>query len=59
MLGLRCYVGFSLVAVCVGFLLRWPLLLKSTGSRACKLQELQTWAQHLWFPGSTVVAPRA
>ena len=58
-LGLLCCTGFSLVAEfgdysqlqCAGFLLRWRLLLQSTGSSAHGLQELQ----HV---GSGVAAPQ-
>ena len=35
---------------CSGFSLQWLLLLQSTGSRACRLQQL-------WHVGSVVVAP--
>ena len=46
LLGLYCCAGLSPVASsegyswlwCVGFLVRWPLPLQSTGSRACRLQ---------------------
>ena len=45
-LGLLCFMGFSLVATSggysllqdVGFSLRWLLLLQSTGSEACRLR---------------------
>ena len=54
MLDLRCRVSFLLVAAskgysavwCLGFSLRWLLLLQSTGSRAL--------AQHLWCMGLVV-----
>ena len=57
-LGLRCYEGFSLVAMSggyslvalCGFSLRWLLLLWSMGSRVLGLQQL-------WCVGSVVVAP--
>ena len=59
-LHLHCCVGFSLVAAsrgysslqCTGFSSWQLLLLQTTGSRACRLQEL-------WHVGSMVAAPRA
>ena len=52
-LGLCCCRGLSLVAVsggysslqCVGFSLRWLLLLWSTGSRRAGFSICGTWAQ--------------
>ena len=44
--GSACCVGFSLTAV-GGLLIAVVLLLWSTGSRACRLQELLLWAQQL------------
>ena len=48
-LGLRCCVGFSLVATSVDFSLVWLPLLLCTGSGARGLQEL-------WCMGSVVIA---
>ena len=52
--------GLSLVVVsggysslqCVGFSLRWLLLLWSTGSRRTGFSSCSTWAQQLWCMGS-------
>ena len=41
---------------CVGFSLRWPLPLQSTGSKRVGLSSCGTWAQQLWHTGSA--APR-
>ena len=51
-LGLRCCTrtlvavsgGYSLLW-CVGFSLRWPLLLQSTGSKHAAFSSCGTWAQ--------------
>ena len=56
--------GLSLVAAsggysslwCVGFSLRWLLLLWSTGSRRVGFSSCGLWAQQLWHTG--LVAPR-
>ena len=56
--------GLSLVAAsrgysslqCVGFSLRWLLLLQSMGSRHVGFSSCGTWAQKLWHMGSVVVA---
>ena len=37
---------------CMGFSLRWPLLLRSTGSRHAGFSSCGTWAQQLWLTGS-------
>ena len=72
MLGLRCFTGFSLVAVSrgcslllwdAGFSLEWLLLLWSTGSRTGRLQQLrhmgpEVVARGLENTGSIVVAHR-
>ena len=55
--------GLSLVATvggysslqCVGFLLQWLLLLRSTGSRCIGFSSCGTWAKELWLRG--LVAP--
>ena len=47
--------GYSLL-LCVGFLLRWLLLLQSTGSRLAGFSSCGTRAQQLWRMG--FVAPR-
>ena len=57
-LGLHCYMGFSVFAMsmgysslqCTGFSPEWLLLSQSIGSRALRLQLL-------WHVGSTVAAP--
>ena len=62
MLGLRCCEGFSLLAVsmgyslvgCVGFSLRWLLLLWRTGFRHEGLSGCSTGAQQLQFLGSKI-----
>ena len=56
--------GFSLVASsggysllrCVGFSLRWLLLLQSTGSRHVGFRSCGKWAQQLWLAGSRAQA---
>ena len=56
--------GLSLVAAsggysslwCAGFLLLWPLLLRSTGSRCTGLSSCGTRAQLLWLAGSRAQA---
>ena len=56
--------GLSLVVVsggysslrCVGFALRWLLLLQSTGSRCAGFSSCGTWAQQLWLAGSRAQA---
>ena len=56
--------GLSLVAAsggcsslrCAGFSLRWPLLLRSTGSRHAGFSSCSTWAQQLWVTGSRAQA---
>ena len=64
-LALYCCTGFSLVAAIMDYSLDVVLrclvvtsLLRSTGSRACRLQWLQHMAQKLQFLGSIVVAHR-
>ena len=41
---------------CVGFSLRWLLLLWSMGSRCVGFSSCDTWAQQLWLAGSRVQA---
>ena len=41
---------------CVGFSLRWLLLLWSTGSRHMGFSSCGTWAQQLWLVGSRAQA---
>ena len=51
--------GLSLIAAsggysslrCMGFSLRWLLLLQSTGSRCAGFSSCNTWAQQLWRTG--------
>ena len=41
---------------CVGFSLRWLLLLQSVGSRCVGFSSCDTWAQQLWLAGSRAQA---
>ena len=64
MLGLSCSTGFPLavmrggssLVVVVGFSLRWPLLLQSTGSGALRLQYLWHVGSVVWLPASRAQA---
>ena len=47
--------GYSLLR-CVGFSLRWLLLLRSTGSRSMGFSSCGTQAQQLWLMGSRAQA---
>ena len=47
--------GYSLLW-CAGFLLRWLLLLRSTGSRCAGFSSCGTQAQQLWLVGSRAQA---
>ena len=63
-LGLRCHVDFSLVAVIQGyslvavhrFLIAVGSLLLNTVSRCTGFSSCGTWPQQLWFPGPRVQA---
>ena len=54
-LGLRCHVDFSLVAV-HRFLIAVGSLLLNTDSRCTGFSSCGTWPQQLWFPGPRVQA---
>lgn len=53
-LGLGCYVGFSLVAVGRATLSLWSRLL-IVASLVAELQAQEVWLQQLWLMGSVVV----